>query len=438
MRRQVAGAALPLAIVLALALVAVGPAQAQTYTYNVLHAFTGSADGANPMGGLVLDAQGNLYGTAWFGGDPACGCGVVFKVDTSGNQTILYSFTAGAGHPWGNLAMDAQGNLYGATYSNGTIYEVNTNGNQTVLYAFTGGADGGEPTGGLVRDDQGNLYGTTYMGGNLDCPYSAYPGSGCGIVFALDPAGNLTVLYTFCSQANCTDGASPNGGLVRDTLGNLYGTTSLGGAYKNKPDMACNLGCGTVFKLDPSGNQTVLHSFDFNPRKGRLDGAIPNGGLVMDGQGNLYGTTGYGGARSKHRGTVFKVDASGNESVLYNFGGTWTAPGYPVGSLLVDAAGNLYGTTDTGGPKNEGTVFMLDTSDNLTVLLSFDGKNGADPSTGLAMDVAGNLYGTTFLGGLHSENCDTTCGVVYDLLLPSEATATTLTSSPNSPRTAKQ
>ena len=326
MRRQGAGAALALAILLVLAVVAAGSAQAQIYTYNVLHAFTGLSDGANPMGGLVLDAQGNLYGTAYFGGDPACECGVVFKVDTSGNQTILYSFTAGDGHPRGNLVMDALGNLYGATYSNGAIYEVDTNGNHTVLYSFTGGADGGEPLGSLVRDDQGNLYGTADMGGNLDCPYSIYHDTGCGTVFKLDPAGNLTVLYAFCTQANCADGAFPNGGLVRDTQGNLYGTTVLGGAYRNARDMPCGLGCGTVFKVDASGNYTVLHSFDFNPREGRLDGFVPNGGLVMDGQGNLYGVTGFGGAGRENRGTVFKVDASGNESVLYSFGGRWHPP----------------------------------------------------------------------------------------------------------------
>ena len=114
-------------------------------SYNVLHKFTGVPDGTNPFGGLVLDAQGNLYGTTWFGGDPACSCGVVFKVDTSGKETILYSFTGirADGRPWGNLAMDAQGNLYGATYSSWTIFEVDTNGNETVLYTFTGGADGG-------------------------------------------------------------------------------------------------------------------------------------------------------------------------------------------------------------------------------------------------------------------------------------------------------
>jgi len=167
------------------ALLATASAQAQIYSYNVLHKFTGVPDGTNPFGGLVLDAQGNLYGTTWFGGDPACSCGVVFKVDTSGKETILYSFTgiAGDGRPWGNLAMDAEGNLYGATYTSETIFEVDTNGNETALCSFTGGADGGRPTGGLVLDDQGNLYGTTWYGGNLNCqeggqgiPDTAYTG----------------------------------------------------------------------------------------------------------------------------------------------------------------------------------------------------------------------------------------------------------------------
>ncbi|MGA9641780.1 MAG: choice-of-anchor tandem repeat GloVer-containing protein [Terriglobales bacterium] len=434
--RRTACAALALAIMLVPALLATASAQAQIYSYNVLHKFTGVPDGTNPFGGLVLDAQGNLYGTTWFGGDPACSCGVVFKVDTSGKETILYSFTGirADGRPWGNLAMDAQGNLYGATYSSWTIFEVDTNGNETVLYTFTGGADGGRPTGGLVLDDQGNLYGTTWYGGNLNCQEGGQGIPGCGTVFALDPAGNLTVLYTFCSQENCADGALPNGGLVSDAQGNLYGTTQVGGAYRGGFRTPCDLGCGTVFKVDPSGHETVLHSFNFNPSKGILDGAYPSGGLVMDGQGNLYGTTRGGGAgpKGKRAGTIFKVDASGNESLLYSFGGSKPAPSSPVGALIIDAAGNFYGTTDLGGADDLGTVFMLDTSLNLAVLYSFASKNGFDPYSGLVMDASGNLYGTTFAGGIQSDSyCDVSCGVVFDLLTASAATTTTLTSSPN-------
>ncbi|MGC1786168.1 MAG: choice-of-anchor tandem repeat GloVer-containing protein [Terriglobales bacterium] len=406
LRRRVAGLGLALAIVLAAAVVVAGPAQAQTYTYNLLYASGGGA-------GLVMDAQGNLYGTAFYNG---C-CGNVFKVDTSGNVTVLYAFAGPDGDgPTGSLVLDAQGNLYGTTvgggaHGNGTVFEVDTDGNETILYSFAGGADGMLPNGGLVRDSQGNLYGTTSKGGNPGCG-----DSGCGTVFALAPTGNLTVLHSFCPQPNCTDGYFPNGEMTMDAQGNLYGTTPYGGAY-------C---CGTVFKVDASGNETVLHSFGFLP-----DGKKPNAGLAMDGQGNLYGTTALGGSAagrqpSAHQGTVFKVDASGNESVLYNFGGSSNVPLSPAAGVIMDAAGNLYGTTYGGGADRWGTVFMLDPGGTLTVLYSFYGKNAGDPAASLVMDAAGNLYGTTDRGA-HG-GC---CGIVFDLLTPGGVTTTTLTSSPD-------
>src|SRR5208282_2256391 len=225
-RRRVAGAALVLAIMLVPAVLATGSAQAQTYAESVLHTFTGPPDGASPTG-LALDAQGNLYGIAG-GGDSACdppyGCGTVFKVDASGNETVLHSFTG------------------------------------------TGG-DGADPFVGLTLDAQGNLYGTTWFGGDLACN----GGDGCGTVFMLDTAGVMTVLYTFTGTGG--DGALP-GGLVRDAQGNLYGTTSDGG------DLACNApnGCGTAFELDTLGKETALYSFTGTGG----DGAVPGAGLVRD------------------------------------------------------------------------------------------------------------------------------------------------------------
>src|SRR5271157_3231541 len=274
---RAAGAALALAMMLVPAVLAPGSAQAQTYTESVLHSFPGSPDGANPYAGLVRDAQGNLYGTTVNGGAQAKG--TVFKVDATGNETVLYSFTGAGGdgaNPEAGLVPDAQGNLYGTTYAGGasnagTVFKVDTTGNETVLYSFTGaGGDGAGPTGLLVRDAQGNLYGTTVFGG----------ASGKGTVFKADATGNETVLYSFTGAGG--DGANPEAGLVPDAQGNLYGTTDAGGASN----------AGTVFKVDTTGNETVLYSFT----GAGGDGAGPTGLLVRDAQGNLYGTTVFGGA----------------------------------------------------------------------------------------------------------------------------------------------
>jgi uncharacterized repeat protein (TIGR03803 family) len=251
----------------------------------------------------------------------------------------------------------------------------------SVLYSFTGRRDGVSPAAALIRDAAGNLYGTTSLGGDVNCNN----GYGCGTVFKIDPAGKKMVLHRFKGG---TDGAIPLAGLLRDRKGNLYGTTQSGG------DPTCNspTGCGTVFKLDATGKETVLYSF-----KGGTDGAGPHASLVQDTAGNLYGTTVDGGAFGW--GTVFKLDKSGVEAVLHNFG--VGADGQdPIGGLVPDAAGNLYGTTAFGGAFLNGTVFKLDKGGSYTVLYSFgDGADGAAPYAGLVRDKAGNLYGTTYLGG---------------------------------------
>jgi uncharacterized repeat protein (TIGR03803 family) len=255
MSEAVAGAALALAIMLVPALVATTTAEAQTFT--LLYTFTGGADGGDPIGGLIMDAQGNLYGTTAEGGNLAClqGCGTVFKLDTRGNETVLYSFigTGGDGYfPSATLVQDVQGNLYGTTqvggaYGYGTVFKVNPSGSETVLYSFSGAGDGGDPNfAGLVTDNQGNLYGTTYFGGTY----------GYGTVFKLDSTDVETVLSSFTGVGG--DGAGPSGGLVRDAQGNLYGTTESGGANGG------TFGYGTVFKVDTTGKETVLHSFNGN------------------------------------------------------------------------------------------------------------------------------------------------------------------------------
>jgi uncharacterized repeat protein (TIGR03803 family) len=354
----------------------------------VLYSFTGS-DGANPQARLIRDSGGNLYGTTANGG--AC-CGVVFKIDTAGHETVLHAFADGSdgGFPYASVIGDSAGNLYGTTLlggtGNGVVFKLDATGHETTLYSFTGGSDGGQPfTGGVIGDAAGNLYGTA--SGNFGSTASL------GVVYKLDPTGHETVLYSFSAGA---DGSDPSGDLIADAAGNLYGTTPGGGSGN----------AGVVFKLDPAGNETVLHSFT-----GTLDGAGPGSGVIRDPAGNLYGPASGGNvicARfNSGCGVVFKLDPAGQETVLYNF--TGGSDGFDVeGGLIRDSADNLYGTAYFGGTGN-GVVFKLDATGHETTLYSFTGgADGANPQAGLIRDSAGNLYGTTANGGA----C---CGVVFKI-----------------------
>lgn len=247
--------------------------------------------------------------------------------------------------------------------------------NFSVLYSFKGGTgDGGNPEVAPVMDHLGNLYGTTEVGGS----------AGKGTVYKLDKTGNESILHSFTGG---DDGVGPYQGsvLLIDASGNIYGTTTSGGSS--------NL--GTVFKIGASGNETVLHSFSGAPS----DGAYPHCSLLMDSAGNLYGTTSNGG--SSNRGTVFKIDTSMNLTILHNFTGFPDDGQVPAAGLVRDAAGNFYGTTGNGGSSGNGTVFKIDSSGNESVLYSFKGgSDGSEPLNGaLAMDAAGNLYGSTLDGG---------------------------------------
>jgi uncharacterized repeat protein (TIGR03803 family) len=358
------GALAALGVLLLAVLVATAlPAQAQTLT--VLYNFSDHTDGGFPQDGLVMDAQGNLFGTAAGGGNLAVctgsGCGVVFKITPSGQETVVHTFSGGVngGIPQAGVILDAKGDIYGMTpflgaHNNGMIFKIFPGGNYRVLYAFAGGTDGVEPQGGLLRDGRGNLYGTTADGGSFNG----------GTVFELSPTGTKTVLYNF---AFSPDGANPTGDLIRDAQGNLYGTTTFGGITGG---ICASLGCGTVFKLNPNGTETVLHTFAAG-----VDGAFPETGLVRDAMGNLYGTTQRGGASTtaSNMGTVFKVTPAGVETVLYIFNGGTADGEFPFGRLILDAAGNLYGTTSAG--------------------------DGFFPLGGLVRDATGNLYGTTERGG---------------------------------------
>jgi uncharacterized repeat protein (TIGR03803 family) len=395
-------------------------------SFMVLYNFTGyPTDGAEPYAGLIRDPAGNLYGATFRGG--ADDAGVVFKLTSTGTETILHSFTGeadGAG-PYSGLIQDVAGNLYGTTSEGGAqcqeggvapgtcgvVFKLSPSGTETVLHAFTGHpTDGAAPVGGLIRDPAGNLYGTTANGGAFS-PCSQGPLVACGTVFKLGPTGTETVLYNFTGGP---DGANPLGCLIRDAAGNLYGTTVAGGVGSK----LCAGGCGTVFKVAPSGTETVLYSFT-----GGADGGQPTAGLISDAAGNLYGTT-YGGGRSGacfagggSCGVVFKLSPTGTYTVLHSFTGGADG-GNPDAGLIQDAAGNLYGTTYGGGASSLGVVFELIRCDSgssgydFKVLHSFTGPDGASPYSPLVRDAAGNFYGTTAHGGAYGGGAN---GVVFRL-----------------------
>jgi uncharacterized repeat protein (TIGR03803 family) len=414
-RPRAATAGLALVAALAPGVVATSSAQAPVET--VLHAFTGGTDGGYSYAGLTWDQAGNLYGMTTGGGTSPCidnfytGCGVVFKVGPAGHETVLHSFTGGTDGavPFNGsgLVRDTAGNFYGVTFQGGpshygTVFKLDRTGKETVLYAFTGGTDGGNPYGNVALDAKGNLYGTGYAGGDL----GLYGGFGAGVVFKVDPTGKETVLHAFTGG---TDGEFPSAGLIRDAEGNLYGTTF--GFYPST--------WGTVFKLDRAGTETVLHNFT-----GGTDGGEPIAGLIRDAEGNLYGTASAGGDLScvvfgtPGCGVVFTVDRTGKETVLHSFTGGADG-GYPGASLIRDAVGNLYGTTLFGGIGGfEGVVFKLDRTGTETVLYSFTGgADGGNPYAPLIMDKKGNLYSTTNIGGDLNGCSGYGCGVVYKLTL---------------------
>lgn len=385
-------------------------------TFTVLYSFTGGADGANPSSTMVRDAQGNLYGSTHLGGNLTCnvslhpGCGTVFRLDTAGTLTALYTFPGGTRSGGGGLVLDGDGNLFGSAgpgFGHGFVFRLDDNGVFTELYNFAGGSDGDGP-GDLFQDAAGNLFGTTLFGGGSNDPLCPN-GQGCGTVFELGSTGQHTVLYSFL---NSSDGAEPMG-VILDGAGNLLGATSQGG-------QGCVpiAGCGTVFKVDAAGQKTVLHSFT-----GGSDGSTPSGRLVLDSAGNLYGVTSAGGDLAcpynggAGCGVVFKLDTNGIETVLHAFHGG-SDGNVPV-SVIRDAAGNLYGTTQSGpGTTTCGTVFKLDAQGNLTNLHNIaGGPEGCGPVGALLRDPSGNLYGATALGGFlgNPDVCLNGCGTVFKI-----------------------
>jgi uncharacterized repeat protein (TIGR03803 family) len=332
----------------------------------VLYSFLpGSHGGGLGPSVLTRDAKGILYGVTANGGH--FDRGSVFKLAPSGPEKTIYNFQAGGDggyNPIAGLTLDSAGNLYGTTYYGGgttacggggcgTIYKMTPSGSETVLYSFTGGTDGALPDASPVLDAAGNLYGTATEGGDLSCPL--LPGMGCGTVWKLDTSGNFSVLYTF---AGGTDGGYITAGLAIDTSGNLYGAAYSGG------NLSCDsgYGCGTVFEINSSGNFAVLHTF----AGGSSDGQGPEYTLLRDSAGNLYGTTFTGGDQScidtggqPGCGVIYKVDASGNETILHFFVGGTTDGTQPEGALLSDGKGNLYGATGFGGAFDGGIIFAV-------------------------------------------------------------------------------
>jgi uncharacterized repeat protein (TIGR03803 family) len=347
------------------------------YVETVLHRFVGNKGGAQPLAGLILDAKGALYGTAYRGGGKGCsdGCGLVFKLTPEhGGKTytyvVLYSFVGlpGSGKPVSPLVADANGNLYlmnqvgggGHCYGGcgGVVKLTPSNSGYTasVVYAFQGGSDGASPYNNVLSlNSDGSFYAMTRLGGSASVFTCT---GGCGTALLLTPSGGGytdTVLYAF--GQTCSDGLWPQGGLYADASGNLFGTTQYGGSASE-----CNgIGNGNVFELTPNGGtytESIIHEFGGDP-----DGAAPNASLVPDGEGNLFGTTAAGGDGGPVGwGTVYELTNAGlgfSESVAYSFGQYQGDAEIPSGPLLLGSDGAFYGTTSSGGSLGWGTVYKL-------------------------------------------------------------------------------
>ncbi len=433
-------------------------ASAATASWNekVLYSFQGGTDGATPVGAVVFDGNGNLYGATQDGGSSSCHsivqCGTVYQLAPPAKQgdpwteTVLYVFKGNASNdgasPYGGLVIDSAGNLYGTTgYGGtgncvllgsklgcGTVFELSPpkqKGDvwtETVLYSFPTAKQGYVPAGDLVFDSAGNLYGATIFGGGFGAtcdPFYQY----CGAVFELSPpktkGGKWTekVLHGFKGG---TDGANPNGALLLDGKGAIYGTTGSGGNQSCKSDSG--IGCGTAFELNPSAKtrgawtEEILHRFT-----GGNDGAGPNGGLIFGKKGLLYGTGGGGGSGNGF-GVVFQLahakNGVWNETVLYSFQGG--ADGRdPAAPVTLASSGSLYGTTNALGKFFGGTFFQLkpligsEHKWRFAVLHSFEGPpDGQFPASGLIFDKAGALFGTTQNGG-NGQACQGGCGTMF-------------------------
>jgi uncharacterized repeat protein (TIGR03803 family) len=366
------------------ALIATPRTQAQTF--KVVYNFTGGSDGGNPLDGLTLDSAGNVYGTTNAGG--ASTYGVVFKVAKTGVETVVHEFTGGTdgAYPQGGLVRDTGGNFFGTTTAggvsnNGTVFGFTAAGKEGLLYSFAGGTDGAVPQAGLTLDAAGNLYGTTSAGGLY--------GNGTVFKIARPAKGGKwieTVLYNFGTG---TDGSIPVASVAFDKSGNLYGSTSAGGTYA----------LGTIFQLVPSGStwtENILHNF-----QDADDGAVPYGGLISDASGNFYGSATEGGTGGG--GTIFELTS---DAGVWTFNVIYSNPGWGISgsfrNLILDASGNLYGTTHCDGANDAGTVYKLSPASGswtYTSLYVFTGGTDGLYSYSNPVLEGNHVIGTTKLGG---------------------------------------
>jgi uncharacterized repeat protein (TIGR03803 family) len=380
---------------------------AQAQTFSVIHNFTGEHDGANPYAGLTIGGEGIFYGTTYHGG--MGDNGVVFNMTHNAAGWLLtpiYEFTGysnDGSHPLAGVVIGPYGALYGTTYGGGseglgTVFELRPSArvckaalcywNETVLHSFTGPDGSGPYYGGLTFDQDGNIYGTTYGGGS----------SSLGVVFELTQSGGEWMVSILHSFGSGNDGFGPVGGVVFDTAGNLYGTTTEQTGSG-----------GTVFELTPS-NGAWTENILFDDFFVGASGYYPEGTLMIDQFGNLYGTAAYGGDYGG--GTAFELTPSNgdwNFSVLFSFNGRWG----PIAGLTMDAAGNLYGVTNGDGAYGNGMVFKLTNSNGAWTLNDLHdftgGSDGANSTGAVVLDASGNLYGTTIQGGAYNQ------GIVWEI-----------------------
>ncbi len=392
------------------------PAPAQTF--EVLHSFTGKSGGNSPYGQVIVDSAGNIYGTTGYGGFygaaqcSGAGCGLAFKLDPAGQQSTIFDFKGreSGSLPQAGLLRDARGNFYGTTdFGGDTVHCAAPRGCGTVFKIDGNGRET------ILHQFTGGLDGIQPQAaliqdaaGNLYGTTIAGGARLAGTVFKIDPAGNETILHRFSGRP---DGRTPLAGLTIDAQGNLYGGTEFGGTGTNCGDS----GCGVIFKIDSAGRESVLYSFS-----GGEDGSETGATLLVDSAGNLYGMTGLGGILTCNApfgcGVVFKIDSAGAETVLYRFADETMNGWDPQSGVVRDASGDLYGTTYRGGANGMGTVFKLDLAGNQTLLHSFTGgADGAFPAAGLAIDAAGNLYGTTVAGGHPGCMFEQGCGVLFKI-----------------------
>ncbi len=376
-------------LIVALAMGIRGGLRAQTY--EVIHAFSGT-DGAMPFGKL-LPVGTDFYGTTDSGGDTSglcpSGCGTAFRIDSSNMLTTLHAFDSAADGfpPAAGLILATDANFYGTSriggaLGDGTVFRMDSSGAVSTVHDFDRDTGGWFLQVPVIQADDGQLYGTTVYGHCDDMTDS------CSTIFRLTLGGDLTTLYTFSFD----EGSIPLSPLLQTSSSDFYGTTSIGGG--GNPD-ACGVGCGTVFHMSGSGTVTTVHAF------GRSDGSEPIGALVRDTAGNVYGVTALGGTSSV--GTVYRIDALGGFTSLHSFDGTDGS--VPHSGLILASDGNFYGTTETGGQFGFGTLYRMDAAGNVVVLHQFDGSSADLPAGSIANTAEltegsdGKLYGARYQGG---------------------------------------